>query len=152
MRFRFLASGRTASSRSGLERFHLFDVARSVAVAFDRHSFDPLADQRFNVQCAFGPLEFFWGGVQRGVARQEDGAAIVERFSGMRMASPTAAMLWSVCEATWPRLSPVMRPSERPERAIRSAMRSIMRRYSKMRNSSGALATISRWTGSNGTR
>ena len=40
------------------------------------------------------------------------------------------------------------RPSARLKRATRSAMRNIMRRYSRMRNCSGARATISRCIGS----
>src|ERR1700681_2634538 len=52
-----------SSCCSRLERLHFFDAARTVAVAFNRHVVDSLADQRFDVHCAFGPLKFFGGGV-----------------------------------------------------------------------------------------
>src|ERR1700687_777189 len=83
---RILSSGlcvnifEVSSRCSGLERLHFFDAATGVAVTFNRYVVDSLADQRFDVHCAFGPIEFFGRGVQCGVAWQEDGAAIVERF------------------------------------------------------------------------
>ena len=63
-----------------------------------------------------------------------------------------AAMFSSVCEATWPRLSPVASASAPVRRAIASAMRSISRRYTTARAGGGTDSTTSRWISPNGTR
>ena len=76
------ACGQPASRRCRLERFHFFDAAGGIVVTLRRHCFDSLADERLDVHCAFGTIEFLGRRVQRGVARQENGAAVVERFGG----------------------------------------------------------------------
>jgi hypothetical protein len=48
-----------------------------------------------------------------------------------------------VCDATWPRLSPVTSAAAPSSRARRVAMRIIMRRYSTTRRLRGTLRTIS---------
>src|SRR5229473_217140 len=53
---------------------------------------------------------------------------------------PTACRFCNVCEATWPKLSPVTTPFAPPRNATRSAMRNIKRRYSRVRKASGTSA------------
>jgi len=49
-------SRKIALRRCGLERLHFVDAARAVAIALDGSGVDSLADQRFNVDPAFGLL------------------------------------------------------------------------------------------------
>src|SRR5215813_7429104 len=77
-------------------------------------------------------------------------------ISGRRIGRPAApsmhARLESVCEATWPRLSPVTRAAAPAARARRSAMRIMSRRYTITRAGGGTESTTSRWISPNGTR
>ena len=57
-------------------------AALDVLKTLERGAANSLLNQPGNIELGFGFLEFFRLGEQRGNARQENGAAIVERFGG----------------------------------------------------------------------
>lgn len=67
-------------------------------------------------------------------------------MSGWKMGrstqAPVTAMASMVCEATWPRFSPVTRQPQPWSRAMRSAIFIMNRRMTSVKNSSGQLSRI----------
>ena len=77
-------------------------------------------------------------------------------ISGRRMGraatSSMREMFSRVCDATWPRLSPVASACAPWARASASAIRTMSRRYTTTRAAAGVARTTSRWSSPNGTR
>jgi len=125
-----------------------------VAIALDAERADGAVHEGRDIEGGFGGIQGVGGGEERRRFGLEDRAAIVKGLLGNVVRADaardlldfelvvaderavkrqlcdgaTACKFCSVCEATWPRLSPVITPLLPLRRAMRSATRSIKRR------------------------